>query len=90
MIAKRVFYEGKVQGVGFRYSVKRLAMGFDVAGTIQNLPDGRVELLAIGDEGELCEFLGGIVEGELAGFSRDVQEELLSSLPDVSGFEIVR
>ena len=37
-------------GVGFRYSVKQLSLEFDVTGWVKNLPDGRVELVAEGDE----------------------------------------
>ena len=46
MFAKHVFYQGRVQGVGFRYTVKALASEFDVSGWVRNLADGRVELLA--------------------------------------------
>ena len=48
-----IFYSGHVQGVGFRYTVKSVAAGFEVNGTVRNLPDGRVELVAEGDSGEL-------------------------------------
>ena len=48
MTARLVQYEGHVQGVGFRYTVKTIARGFDVSGTVRNLPDGRVEVLACG------------------------------------------
>ena len=44
MISVQVFYEGNVQGVGFRYTVKQIAKGFDVIGWVKNLRDGRVEL----------------------------------------------
>ena len=44
MVARRVFYDGRVQGVGFRYSVKSITTGFDVVGSVKNLIDGRVEL----------------------------------------------
>ena len=50
MTAKQVFYEGRVQGVGFRYGTKREAMGFDVTGWIANLSDGRVEMQVMGDD----------------------------------------
>ena len=43
-----VFYSGQVQGVGFRYTAKTVATGFEITGTIRNLPDGRVELVAEG------------------------------------------
>ena len=41
-----VLYSGRVQGVGFRATVRYLACGYDVTGTVRNLPDGRVELIA--------------------------------------------
>ena len=49
MISLQVFYEGHVQGVGFRFTVRHLAKGFDVTGWVRNLPDGRVEALVEGD-----------------------------------------
>ncbi|HCN28121.1 MAG TPA: acylphosphatase, partial [Verrucomicrobiales bacterium] len=63
MTAKQVLYTGRVQGVGFRYSVKQLASGYEVTGSIRNLPDGRVELRAMSrDPGELSDFLAAIQE----------------------------
>ncbi|MBX2850656.1 MAG: acylphosphatase [Phycisphaeraceae bacterium] len=44
MIRKTVFYTGRVQGVGFRYTTANLAKRFDVAGYVQNLEDGKVRL----------------------------------------------
>ena len=44
MIRNVVFYTGRVQGVGFRYTTANLAKRFVVAGYVQNLPDGRVRL----------------------------------------------
>jgi len=67
MIAKHVFYEGRVQGVGFRYTVRQLAKGYDVIGWVKNLPDGRVELLAGGQSEEVKGLLEAIIESELAG-----------------------
>ncbi len=52
----QVWYSGHVQGVGFRYTVKNLALGYEVTGTIRNLSDGRVELLAEGAKDELKAF----------------------------------
>jgi len=62
-----VLYGGRVQGVGFRATVRHIARGYDVTGLVHNLPDGRVELVAEGMKEELDAFLAGIVTGELSG-----------------------
>jgi len=90
MIAKQIFYEGRVQGVGFRYAVKQIASGFDLSGTVQNLPDGRVELLAQGDAVEVDDFLGAITESHLGGFIREKTEQVIEPDPKVAGFSIRR
>ena len=62
MISLQVFYEGNVQGVGFRWSVRHVAKGFDVTGWVRNLPDGRVELHVTGEENEVRSFLDHIAQ----------------------------
>ena len=89
MIASiQVFYEGNVQGVGFRYSVRQIAKGFDVTGSVRNLPDGRVELLATGEEEEVRAFLDAIGQSELRGHIKKHSEEPLTDPPAFRGFEI--
>jgi len=61
----QIFYSGRVQGVGFRYTAKSVATGFEVTGTVRNLPDGRVELVAEGAKDELKAFSQGILESGL-------------------------
>ena len=43
MIARRIVFSGRVQGVGFRQTTRSLASGFPVGGFVRNLPDGDVE-----------------------------------------------
>ena len=90
MIAKHVFYEGRVQGVGFRYTVRQLAKGYDVIGWVKNLPDGRVELLAGGQSEEVKGLLDAIIDSELAGFIKNQQVHTVdvSALLGLSGFSI--
>jgi len=88
MTGRRVFYEGRVQGVGFRYTVRSVAKGFDVTGWVKNLPDGRVELQVGGDSGELREFLTAILESELNSHIKKTEEDVISPPADVKGFEI--
>ena len=68
-----VLYSGRVQGIGFRYTAKTVAAGFDLTGIIRNLPDGRVELIAEGHRDELEAFRAAILAAGLAGFIRDEQ-----------------
>ena len=87
MIARQVFYEGRVQGVGFRFTVKQLARGFEVTGWVKNLPDGRVELQCCGDAGEVEAFLEDITESELKSHIKGVTVLPLAPFA-ARGFEI--
>lgn len=84
----QVFYEGSVQGVGFRYSVRQIAKGFDITGSVRNLADGRVELLATGEEEEVRAFLDAIGQSELRAHIRNHSEAALPHPPAFRGFEI--
>ena len=84
----QVFYEGNVQGVGFRYSVRQIAKGFDITGSVRNLRDGRVELLATGEEEEVRAFLEAILQSELRAHIRKQSEAPLPNPPAFRGFEI--
>jgi acylphosphatase len=88
MIARQVFFEGNVQGVGFRWSVKQIAKGFDVTGWVRNLPDGRVELQVGGAESEVREFIEAIGQSELRAHIRNQNESALAQAPAARGFEI--
>lgn len=87
MKSVRVHYEGRVQGVGFRWTVKDLACGFEVAGTVKNLPDGRVELFAQGEEAD--GFLEAIRTSGLAGHIEKEQVSEVATLAGVKGFSII-
>ena len=86
----RIFYTGSVQGVGFRYTVKSTAAGFEVTGTVRNLPDGRVELVAEGAKGELDAFRQSIRESGLDHFIRDEDVSWADAAGSFRGFEIER
>jgi acylphosphatase len=86
----QVSYGGQVQGVGFRYSVKSVASGFEVTGTVRNLPDGRVELVAEGTPDELEAFRQAIRESGLGHFIKKEDVSWGEVTNGVRGFEIVR
>lgn len=64
-----VFFEGHVQGVGFRFTTFQLAKGYEVTGYVKNLDDGRVQLELEGDREE-CRGLIKALSEEMAGFIR--------------------
>ena len=53
MIRRTVFFSGRVQGVGFRYTTCRIAARFPVTGYVKNLSDGRVELVVEGRDADV-------------------------------------
>jgi acylphosphatase len=88
MMSIQVFYEGNVQGVGFRWSVRNIAKGFDLTGWIRNLIDGRVEMQVSGVEDEVRAFLKAIMESELRAHIRKQSETQLDTPSEARGFEI--
>ena len=55
-IARHILFIGHVQGVGFRYTVQRIAGRYGLAGYVRNLSDGTVEMLVQGssEDIDLC------------------------------------
>lgn len=86
----QVLYSGQVQGVGFRYTVKSVATGFDLTGSVRNLPGGGVELIAEGAKDELEAFRQAIRESGLDHFIRNEEISWQEASSEFRGFEIVR
>jgi len=63
-------FTGTVQGVGFRYTTCHVAGGYEVVGTVRNLPDGSVECVVEGDAEEIDAFLAALGE-KMAGYIRE-------------------
>lgn len=83
-----MFYSGRVQGVGFRYSAREVACGFEVTGYVRNLPDTRVELAAEGDEEEVKEFLEAIHQSQLGHCIRAEDVSWYQATDEFTRFEI--
>jgi acylphosphatase len=84
----QVFFEGAVQGVGFRFTAERLARRFPVTGFVRNLEDGRVEVTAEGEEASLVEFLTAIRESGMKNYIRDVEARWTKAGGTFSRFSI--
>lgn len=89
MVRKRVhvFYSGRVQGVGFRFTVESAAREFGVCGWVSNLPDGKVELVAESDETVLKKFLEKI-SYEMSAYIQDADVSWDVVSGDIEGFGI--
>jgi len=84
---REVLFSGMVQGVGFRYTARRIAERFAVAGYVQNLPDGRVRTVVEGVPSEIDRFLAA-VEAELGRYITHRQQETLQPSGEPRSFEI--
>jgi acylphosphatase len=83
-----VFYLGRVQGVGFRYTVRTQVNGFEVTGTVRNLADGRVELIAEGVRSELEGLMEAIRQSDVGRFIRQEQVDWMDARNEFRTFEI--
>jgi acylphosphatase len=84
---REVHYAGGVQGVGFRYTVRALAAGFDVSGFVRNLADGRVHMVVEGDGDRLAALLEAI-RARMGHCIADVQETARPATGRFDSFEI--
>ena len=81
-LRRRVLIKGRVQGVGFRWSCRRMAEAQGLAGWCRNLPDGRVEACFEGDP--------AAVEGALAWCREGPSSAIVTSVdvtPETPGGE---
>lgn len=75
MICRRSFVSGRVQGVFYRATCVRKAGSLGLRGYARNLADGRVEVLACGDEAAVNAMLSWLWEGSPASKVTDVATE---------------
>ena len=87
MERKTCLFSGHVQGVGFRYTVKSLAMNYDVRGYVKNLPDGRVELVMEGPDDQL-DCLLGEVQQRMTGHIDSVEQHKMPATGEFGHFSI--
>jgi acylphosphatase len=82
-------FRGQVQGVGFRYTAKNLAETHSIKGTVRNLSDGSVELVAQGSQEELERFCSHL-EKEFSGYIQESQKNYRSPASIHTSFTIAR
>ncbi len=79
---------GHVQGVGFRWYVRREASRLDLDGWVANRSDGSVEVVAEGPDASLGQLLLQLWEGPAGSSVADVQAHYEPARGNVTGFSI--
>jgi len=82
-----VWFSGRVQGVGFRFTALQVAREFEVAGYVENLYDGRVCIEAEGEERDVRDFIAA-VEERMHGYIRQVERAGRRRAAQFRGFTI--
>jgi acylphosphatase len=90
LVARRFYFSGLVQGVGFRYFTQRAAARHQVRGYVRNLGDGRVEAFAQGSEKAVEAFKHDLTAGPRFSRVDDVEEIVLEPTAEYSTFRIER
>lgn len=85
MSAKRLVIAGRVQGVGFRDWMMRMARSLGLAGWVRNRADGTVEALVAGDSAAVEELLRACRRGPRLAHVTSIEEDLAEA-PDRPGF----
>ncbi|MCP4250974.1 MAG: acylphosphatase [bacterium] len=83
-----MLFTGRVQGVGFRFAACQVAVDFAVIGTVRNLPDGRVELIAEGAPDVVDGFIEAVRQAK-ARYLTDLSVTESPATGTLSGFRIV-
>ena len=87
MVRKYYIFKGRVQGVGFRFTMYREATRLNLTGWVKNLYDGDVEACIQGDEQSINRLLKAMQSGHFITIeSMEVEE--LEVLPSESSFEM--
>lgn len=84
---REIFFSGRVQGVGFRYTTQSLARSFQITGFVRNLPDGRVQLVVEGADEEMDRFLLALHK-EMGQYIFNQTETVRPGSGKFKGFEV--
>jgi len=83
----QVFYSGRVQGVGFRFTCRDIVGELGVVGWVKNLSDGRVEVVAEGESRVLKNYLSRINQ-YFSRYIQDVDTQWFAATGELNDFGI--
>lgn len=87
LVTLRVVYVGRVQGVGFRHTVRSIATHYPVKGYVKNMPDGTVEMVASGSKAAVEGLLNDVAR-RFHGNIRGSERTAVAKTGDFNDFEI--
>jgi acylphosphatase len=87
MVARHIIFNGRVQGVGFRYTAHRMAHRHQLTGYVRNLPDGTVEMLAQGPARDIDDCIQNIKD-YFDDYIRDAEIQEIPLNPKYNDFRI--
>ena len=77
-----------VQGVGFRFTTERVAVGLGLTGWVKNLPDARVEAVCEGEEAVLVDFLHKMKNGPMKRYISAVEVDWQEPAGEFKNFSV--
>ena len=87
----QLWFSGRVQGVGFRFTSAQVAHGFEISGWVKNLADGRVQMEIQGEADILQAYLISLEKAIMGRGEITQREQVLGQIdPTLAGFEIRR
>jgi acylphosphatase len=84
-----IVISGRVQGVAFRYYAQRWASTLNLTGWVRNRPDGKVEAVAEGEEGDIQDLIRRMKEGPPMSQVEGLDVEWQGYLGDLDGFRVI-
>lgn len=89
LASARITVSGRVQGVGFRYFVYQSARRRGLTGSVRNLVDGKVEVIAQGDRALIDDLIVDLKLGPPAARVDEVDTDWLDRIQDKKEFQII-
>lgn len=83
-----IFVSGRVQGVNFRWNTKNFAEKLDITGFARNLDDGRVEIIAEGNDDDINKLIKYLKKGPILSKVEHLEVKNEKYKGEFAGFSI--
>jgi len=90
VITIEIYVSGRVQGVGYQYFTLKTARSLNITGTVRNLPDGGVKIIAQGTRPQLDALITALKKGPTSARVKSISINETDSHPEsFSTFDII-